>query len=94
MKQLVAFGVPAAPVQGVQDIVDCPQVKARDMILTMKDEAWGEVKVFGQPIKTSGSPPTEAKPPPALGEHARDLLKQLAGVDDAQFDQLRKGGVV
>ena len=92
--RFIEFGVPAGPVQGVGDITACPQVKARDMILSIQDEAWGEVKVVGQPIKTSGSPPVEAKAPPALGEHSRDLLKELAQVDDAAFERLRKDGVV
>ncbi len=94
VKRFLEFGVPAAPVQGVREITACPQVKARDMILTIQDSAWGKVKVVGQPIKTSGSPPAEARAPPALGEHGRDLLKALAQVDDFDFDRLRSNGVV
>lgn len=94
VRQLAALGVPAAPVQDVSDIVSCPQVKARNMLLTIEDEAWGKVQVVGQPIKASGAPPVQAKAPPALGEHGRQLLKDLACVDEAEFDRLQELGIV
>lgn len=94
VQRFIEFGVPAAPVQGVREITACPQVKARDMLLDIPDEAWGTVKVVGQPIKASGAPPVQAKAPPALGEHSRDLLRSLAQVDDAAFERLRASGVV
>jgi CoA:oxalate CoA-transferase len=94
VRQLVAFGVPAARVQQVAQIPDCPQVHARQMVLDLEDEAWGTVKVVGQPIKASGAPPVEVRPPPALGEHSREILQALAGVDEQHFERLAREGVV
>ncbi len=94
VRQLVARGVPAAPVQTIADIVSCPQVEARNMLLTIEDAAWGKVRVVGQPIKASGALPPEAKAPPKLGEHSRQLLKELASVDENEFDRLQELGIV
>jgi formyl-CoA transferase len=91
---LIAQGVPAGPVQDVDDIAVCPQVAARDMLLEIDDPAWGKVKVPGQPIKASGSPPARNAPPPKLGEHTDALLSELVGLDGAAMADLRSRGVV
>jgi len=91
---LIASGVPAAPVQDVDDIASCPQVAARDMLLEFEDPAWGKVRVMGQPIKTSGSPPPRRDAPPKLGQHTEQLLHDMLGLSGAEVDNLRADGIV
>jgi CoA:oxalate CoA-transferase len=91
---LIANGVPAAPIQDVDDIAKCPQVAARDMLIEFDDPAWGKVRVTGQPIKASGSPPAGRAAPPSLGEHTDRLLKDVLGLDAAELERLRSSGVV
>jgi CoA:oxalate CoA-transferase len=91
---LIAAGVPAAPVQDVDDIANCPQVAARDMLIEIDDPAWGPTRVLGQPIKTTGSPPPRRDAPPKLGEHTNALLQELLGLGEAEVEGLRTRGVV
>jgi CoA:oxalate CoA-transferase len=91
---LRSFGVPAAPIRNVGEIVDCPQVSAREMLMSIEDPAWGTVRVVGQPIKTSGSAPPPRNPPPDLGQHTEALLHDLAGIDEGEFTRLRSRGIV
>jgi CoA:oxalate CoA-transferase len=91
---LIANGVPAAPVQDVDDIANCPQVAARDMLMEIEDPAWGKVRIMGQPIKTSGSPPPRKDAPPTLGQHTDQLLLDLLGMSATEVDQLRAAGIV
>jgi formyl-CoA transferase len=91
--QLIDCGVPAAPVQDVDDIAKCPQVAARDMLIEIEDSAWGKVRMTGQPIKTSGSPPAPRVSPPRLGEHTDQLLQSLGLLPEAVL-RLRGEGVV
>ena len=58
------------PTQDVDDIANCPQVAARDMLIEIDDPAWGPTRVLGQPIKTTGSPPPRRDAPPKLGDRA------------------------
>jgi crotonobetainyl-CoA:carnitine CoA-transferase CaiB-like acyl-CoA transferase len=64
------------------------------MLLEIDDPAWGKVKVPGQPIKASGSPPARNAAPPNLGQHTDELLRQLTGVSDADINALREKRVV
>ena len=93
-RHLVDHGVPAAPIQDVAEIAACPQVAAREMLMTIDDPGWGPIRVAGQPIKASGSPPTPSRPPPRLGEHTRDILREIGAVKDGEFDALHTNGIV
>jgi formyl-CoA transferase len=89
-----SFGVPAAPIRDVDEIVDDPQVLAREMLLSLEDPEWGSVRVVGQPIKASGALPPRRDPPPRLGQHTVEVLGALAGVDISELESLRADGVV
>lgn len=91
---LIAKGIPAAPVQDVDDIASCPQVEAREMLMEVQDPAWGPIKVMGQPIKTTGSPKPRQDAPPRLGEHSEALLVELLGMEPEEIAKLKTAGVV
>jgi len=85
--------VPASRIYSIRDIVDDPQYAARDMIreVTLKDGS--TLKVPGVVPKLSATPATFSGGGPALGEHTREVLREL-GYDDAAIDALRTKGVV
>lgn len=89
----VEHGVPAAPVQDTYDIVNCPQVAAREMLMEIDDPAWKKVMVVGQPIKLSASS-VDRRPPPRLGEHTAQVLRDLAGIGDIGLDRLEANGII
>ena len=85
--------VPASRIYSIRDIVDDPQYAARDMIreVTLKDGS--TLKVPGVVPKLSATPATFSGGGPALGEHTREVLREL-GYDDEAIDALRTKGVV
>ena len=51
----------------------------------------GEVRMLGFAPRMSESP-VEMVPPPSLGEHTDDILKEVLDMDDAEIGALRAEG--
>jgi CoA:oxalate CoA-transferase len=66
---LRSHGVPAAPVNGVSDLLADEQVAAREMLVELTSPSYGTVRVPGNPIKMRGARPiADWLVPPMLGE--------------------------
>jgi hypothetical protein len=48
----------------------------------------------GPPWKLSATPPVMGRQAPALGEHNREVLRDLLGLSDADIDQLEAEGII
>lgn len=73
-------GVPVSRVQSLEDIFECPQVEARQMILRVPDAVLGEVATAGNPLKGNALPPVAVRAAPQLGaDSERVLTEWLAG---------------
>jgi formyl-CoA transferase len=86
--RLLAAGVPAGPVLGVDEAVESPHVAARDMVA----EAGG-VRTVGTPIKLSRTPGGARAAPPQFGADGAGVLAQH-GYGEAQIAALAAEGVV
>jgi crotonobetainyl-CoA:carnitine CoA-transferase CaiB-like acyl-CoA transferase len=88
-----AEGVPVGPVNKTSDMVSDPQVKAREMVIEVEHPKAGRVKAIGHPVKFSETKVEASRPAPLLGQHTREVLKDL-GYDDARIDALAQEGAV
>jgi len=86
--------VPCSPVNSAADIVDDPQVKAREMVVGLDYPGVGKVPVPGTPIKLSRSPGSIRRRAPNVGEHNQEVYRELLGLSDTQLAQLKKDGVL
>jgi CoA:oxalate CoA-transferase len=82
MKALEAAGLPCAPINTVDKVVNDPQVKARDMIVEVEHPIAGKLKMPGVPVKLSATPGAVENPAPLLGEHTAEILKEFLGWDE------------
>jgi formyl-CoA transferase/CoA:oxalate CoA-transferase len=78
VKLLHEAGVPAAPVNRIDEVFSDPQVLARDMLVEVEHPKCGKYKMIGNPVKVEGVK-DEFRPPPLLGEHTDEVLEKILG---------------
>ncbi|WP_420002803.1 CaiB/BaiF CoA transferase family protein [Arenibacterium sp. LLYu02] len=77
---LTTAGVPTGPIQNVAEVLQDPQIKARNMVVDVLDHAGRPAYVAaGNPIKMSGlTDPETRAPAPKLDENRAEILAWLA----------------
>jgi len=73
--------VPAGPINNVKETFENPQILARDMRVNIGHPLNKQLELPGNPIKLSRTPVQYHKPPPLLGEHTQQVLKEF-GIED------------
>jgi crotonobetainyl-CoA:carnitine CoA-transferase CaiB-like acyl-CoA transferase len=86
-------GIPAGPINTVAEIMEDPQMKAREMIHQLIHPEYGPLRVLGIPIKLSDTPGSLDTAPPRFGQHNHDILTSL-GYDTPGITALTARGVI
>jgi crotonobetainyl-CoA:carnitine CoA-transferase CaiB-like acyl-CoA transferase len=91
---LTAAGVPCGSVRDVGEVLTDPHLEARRMIEAVEHATAGTLKVLGVPIKLSDTPGRVRTPPPTLGQHTVQVLRDDVGMGEAEIDALRRSNVI
>jgi formyl-CoA transferase len=75
--RLIAAGVPAGPIHDFAQVFADPHTRARHMVEDIEHPVAGRVHTLGFPLKLSDTPLRVRRPPPLLGEHAAEILREL-----------------
>jgi len=94
LARLTAEGVPAAPIQSVDRVLDDPQVRHRRMVVDFDHPRLGRMPTLGTPVKVDGAMGLDITTAPRLGEHTERVLAVLLKYSDARIAALRREGVV
>ena len=94
--KLEAVGVPCGPINNLDDVYKNPQVLARELVMEVPHPTAGKVKLVRSPMRMSGAPSDDAStpPPPLLGQHTDEVLRDLLGHSAADIANLRNKGVL
>jgi len=92
--RLDAAGVPASPINNVPQVMEHPQVLAREMLVKLAHPVAGELTMAGIPIKLSETPGAMRMPAPTLGQHTEEVLRELLGYTAEQVAELRDEGAL
>jgi crotonobetainyl-CoA:carnitine CoA-transferase CaiB-like acyl-CoA transferase len=94
MRELQAHGLIACAVSDARDLVGDPQLAARDFWVRLDHPDAGRHSLPGMPIRLSATPARFRRPAPCLGQHNREVLGELLGLDAARLDELEAQGVL
>ncbi|MET1101962.1 MAG: CaiB/BaiF CoA-transferase family protein [Pyrodictiaceae archaeon] len=91
LKLLEEAGVPVAPVYSLREVFNDPY--SNEIVKKLKHKKLGEVAQLVQPAKINGYTIIAEKAPPLLGEHTREVLREL-GYSDSEIEKLIEEGVI
>ena len=94
LEELEEAGIPCGPIHNIEQVVNDPQVAARQMILELIHPKAGAQAVPNSPLKFSATPVEIQTPAPLLGQHTDEVLGELLGLPVQELEELRGAGVI
>ena len=75
--------IPCGPIQNFEQVFSMPVVGEREMLVKMEHPTIGKLPLVGSPLKMSDTPVEFRIPPPLMGEHTEEVLRELGWGDEA-----------
>jgi len=94
MAVLESHNVPCAPILSVAETVTHPHLVQRGTVRTITDRLAGEFQIPGNPLRFSEFPDPPDYEAATLGQHNRQVLREVLGKDDTAIDRLYEDGVL
>ncbi len=93
LRVLDEAGVPCGPILDYEEVFADPQVRERGLVQEVEHPTAGRIRVVGPAVKLSETPARVRRPSPLLGEHTREVLREI-GFGDEEIRALAADGVV
>ena len=91
---LEAAGVPCGSINNYAEVFENEQVRHRGLRVDIPHPLLGTVPTVASPMRFSATPVAYDTPPPLLGQHTREVLSGVLGIQDAELDRLRTQGTI
>ncbi len=86
--------VPCGAINNFAEVFSDPQVRHRDMVQSWDHPLKKGIELVSNPIKFSKTPVQKRNPPPMLGEHTHQVLKELLHLSDQEIQSLKESKVL
>jgi crotonobetainyl-CoA:carnitine CoA-transferase CaiB-like acyl-CoA transferase len=87
---LEAAKVPCGAINNLAEVFCDPQVHERGMVTQWQHPLQPALRLVSSPIKLSATPVRQHLPPPLLGQHTDEVLRELLDCSDERLSQLKK----
>lgn len=94
LEALKGKGLPFAPINNIQKTFEHPQAVARKIVTEVDHPRIGKLKLVAPAIAYDGEKMPVTRPPPVLGQHTLEVLREELGMDDATIAELHTKGAV
>ena len=91
---LTAVEVPHSPVVALNEVLESPQVAAREMVSHVMDVAGRRYRMLGSAIHWIHEPARQARAAPELGQHSAEVLGDWLKYDQKRIAQLQHVGAI
>jgi crotonobetainyl-CoA:carnitine CoA-transferase CaiB-like acyl-CoA transferase len=93
VERLNAAGVPCGPIYSIDQVFADPQVEHLAIAQPVAAQDGKTLTVVGQPLMLSRTPSRIVAPPPELGQHTEEVLKEF-GYDEKEIAGLRQANAI
>jgi len=94
LAQLEEAGIACGPVNTIDKVVADPQIRMREMIVSVHHPVAGDFRVTNTPIKLSRTPAKIERPAPELGQHSKEVLAEVLGMTSVELHDLEASGTI
>ena len=95
VKIILDAGVPAAPIYDIKAVMKDEHIaKVREMFVPCDHPVAGHITINGNPVKLLDSMPKVRTPAPTLGQHNEEVYKNVFGLTDEQYAEIKENGVI
>jgi crotonobetainyl-CoA:carnitine CoA-transferase CaiB-like acyl-CoA transferase len=94
IKLLEPLGVPCGPINRLDQVFANPQVVHRQLRVDVPHPVAGTLPLVANPIQFSRTPIRYDAPPPLLGQHTDEVLREVLGMSDDDVAGLRARAVI
>jgi CoA:oxalate CoA-transferase len=91
---LLANDIPVGAINNLAQVVEHPQVKARNSLIEVEHPRAGKVRVIRSPVRMSNAPFAVRSPAPMLGQHTHEVLRDLLGMTAEEIAVLETAGAL
>jgi crotonobetainyl-CoA:carnitine CoA-transferase CaiB-like acyl-CoA transferase len=93
LQRLIPMGVPCSPLNTIAELSSGEHTSARAILMDYEHPHAGALRGVALPIQFDAEVRTVLSPPPLLGQHTVQVLREI-GLPPKQIDELREAGVV
>jgi formyl-CoA transferase len=87
LERFEQFGIPAGPILRIDEAFASPLATEREMTVEIEHPKSGRITQVGAPWKIDGASSPIRIPPPLLGQHTAEVLRDWLGYDAAELDE-------